>query len=256
MPPRKRKLPEGWTSQLSEEQLERVSQLIGMEFDEYRCRQAVFITANMDDAVSCCLDEDTFNERLQEFVQAADIGNAKEGLRRLGPRTAAANLSTVGQVPPSLKGNAGQGAKSSMAIVNLGTGVVASLPETPKPEQDAAGPVARAGPAQPPAQPPASPLAPPLEAAPLAADHERSARKYAEKLRKALASAPAAARVTLAQTMVDTFCTISPEEQLQPYHAHWNRHRHSRQNRSSPTLPLLYHQHPRHHQHQQSHSHL
>lgn len=190
-----------------------MSQLIGMEFEEDRCRQAVFITANMDDAVSCCLDEDTFNERLQEFVQAADIGNAKEGLRRLGPRTAAANLSTVGQVPPSLKGNAGQGAKSSMAIVNLGTGVVASLPETPKPEQDAAGPVARAGPAQPPAQPPASPLAPPLEAAPLAADHERSARKYAEKLRKALASAPAAARVTLAQTMVEhVLHDLSPEE--------------------------------------------
>ena len=62
MPPsKKRKLD---TSKLTEEQLEWVRTLVAMGFDENRSREAVLVAIDFDDAATCCLDNDAFNERL------------------------------------------------------------------------------------------------------------------------------------------------------------------------------------------------
>ena len=152
-------------AELTDEQQEHVKQLTDMDFDEQRAREAVIFTATIVEAVTCCtMDDQQFNElkeaELARRREAELIGNQREGLRAAGARTAAAQLAPVGSlVPTNLRGNAGQGAKSTstppeirthilccallrtrvriprtaVAIVNHGTGVSA-LPEPPPPQ--------------------------------------------------------------------------------------------------------------------------
>ena len=208
MPPsKKRKLD---TSVLTDEQLGRVKMLVDMGMDENRSRDAVLVAIDDDDAVTCCLDDDVFKSRLAEFNAAASISNQREGLRRAGAGTAAAQLAPIGKVPAALLGNAAQTAKSSMAIVTLGSGI-ASLPGPPPAaallpkaaascqEQPTATRVLELD-AEP--APEAAAAQQPVEllvAAPLA-DKER---KYTTKLRRALATEPSASRVALARKIVD-----------------------------------------------------
>ena len=104
--------------------------LVDMGMDENRSRDAVLVAIDDDDAVTCCLNDDVFKTRLAEFNAAASISKQRDGLRRAGAGTAAAQLAPIGKVPAALLGNTAQTAKSSMAIVNLGSGI-ASLPGPP-----------------------------------------------------------------------------------------------------------------------------
>ena len=161
---------------------------------------AVLIALDDDDAVTCCLDDKHFNERLEAFEKAQMLSSKqRDGLRRSGARSAADQLGPADKVPTALLGNSGQGEKSSMAIVNHGSGIV-PLPVLPP----AAAPTAAACPIKQPAREPepdaeAAPEAPAQHPPELLAAKEL---KYAKKLRHALTSETAANRVSLARMIV------------------------------------------------------